>query len=71
MTTEQKAENYHLMIIRIDTFLKAYKDILIESQDSLINYQKLGMDEMVELKKEHCDFYKGKIEVLTDLKKEI
>jgi hypothetical protein len=68
MTTEEKAEKYHLMMIRIESYLAAYKDILIESQTSLISYQKLGMESMVELKKEHCDMFKGKIEILTDLK---
>ena len=67
----QKEQNYDLLIIRIESYLKAYKDVLIDSQEGLINYQNLGIDELVELKKEHCDFYKGKVEVLTDLLKEI
>ena len=67
----QKEQDYDLLVIRIESYLKAYKDVLIDSQEGLINYQNLGLDSMVELKKEHCDFYKGKVEVLTDLLKEI
>ena len=66
---EKKEQDYNLLIVRIESYLKSYKDVLIDSQESLINYQKAGIDELVQLKIEHCEFYKGKIEVLTDLLK--
>jgi hypothetical protein len=69
MTTEQKAEAYDLLKITISTYLESYSETLIEFESGLEDYKTLKMDSMIELKKEHVDLYKGKVEILTELNK--
>ena len=72
MNTEDQAEAYHLMKIRINSYLKAYKEILIEYEKELKEYKEQECFHfMVELKKEHVDNVKGKLQILTDLNEAI
>ena len=64
-----KAVNYDLIKITIDTLLTEYSKTLIQFEKELEDYQNSeALNFMVELKKEHVDLIKGKIEVLTYLK---
>ena len=64
-----KAVNYDLIKIAIDTLLTEYSKTLIQFEKELEDYQNSeALNFMVELKKEHVDLIKGKIEVLTYLK---
>jgi predicted DNA-binding protein YlxM (UPF0122 family) len=69
MTAQEQAQNYELLKISIEGYLKAYQDILVDFEAELKEYQRLEMDSLIELKKEHCDTIKGKIEILTELNK--
>lgn len=66
---ESDAVKYTLLNISINAYLKAYTNTLIDFENELENYKELQIDSLVELKKEHCDVLKGKIEILTELNK--
>lgn len=71
MTTSEelieKGVKYHLLKITIEAYLKSYTETLVDFENELENYKELEMDSLVELKKEHCDSIRGKIELLTEL----
>ena len=69
MTTQEKSDAHELLKIGIETLLKSYSETLTDFEAELIDYQRLQMDSLIELKQEHVNIYKGKIEVLTYLNK--